>query len=221
MRIAVATLTRDRLPYTQHCFRRLREHAGCDYDHYVLDQGSGDGTVEWLRSQPVEILALNENIGISRGFNLLFDEAFNPADYDVIVRFDNDCELVQPDTLKTVCELALQGGAILSPRILGLNNPPPVLRELRIGDEIILDIAQIGGIFQATPAWLYHDGVFRYRETNPTWGLDDVDVCGWWRNQGGTVGYVKRFEAWHYESTNAQAQRFPAYHQRKLLEMAA
>ena len=44
MKFAVLTLTRDRLEYTQHCFETLRQNAGCDYDHYVLDQGSEDGT---------------------------------------------------------------------------------------------------------------------------------------------------------------------------------
>jgi GT2 family glycosyltransferase len=46
MNVAVLTLTRDRLPYTQHCFATLKENAGCDYDHIVLDQGSTDGTAE-------------------------------------------------------------------------------------------------------------------------------------------------------------------------------
>ncbi len=48
MRIAVLTLTRDRLDYTQHCFQTLQEFAGCDFDHYVLDQGSTDDTVDCL-----------------------------------------------------------------------------------------------------------------------------------------------------------------------------
>ena len=48
MRVAVLSLTRDRLVYTRHCFAKLHEFAGCEFDHYVLDQGSKDGTDEWL-----------------------------------------------------------------------------------------------------------------------------------------------------------------------------
>ena len=48
---AVLTLCRDRLAYTQHCFETLRDNAGCDFDHFVLDQGSMDGTDEWLEQQ--------------------------------------------------------------------------------------------------------------------------------------------------------------------------
>jgi GT2 family glycosyltransferase len=68
VRIAVVTLTRDRLEYTKHCFETLRVNAGCDYDHFVLDQGSGDGTAEWLiRQDDLEVVPLAENVGICRG----------------------------------------------------------------------------------------------------------------------------------------------------------
>jgi GT2 family glycosyltransferase len=219
MRVAVLTLTRDRLDYTRHCFAQLHENAGCDFDHFVLDQGSTDGTPEWLRDEydPHALALLPANLGISRGLNTLLDE-FDLDDYDVIVKIDNDCELVQPNTLRDVCDLAVAGGCLLSPRILGLNQPPQATRELRIGDEIILDIPQIGGIFLAAPSWLYDE--FRYSETNPPWGVDDVEVCAWWRRRGGTCGYVKRLEAWHYEGTAGQERRWPDYFTRKRSEMA-
>lgn len=220
MRVAVLTLTRDRLQFTRHCFDRLYENAGCSFDHYVLDQGSTDGTREWLEHEPhLEVCALNENIGISCGMNLLLDEMVNPDDYDCIVKFDNDCELVQPDTLRRVCELCLEGGALLSPRILGLRNPPQHTRELQIGGEIVLDVPQIGGIFLACPADWY-DG-FRYDEGNPAWGLDDVQICAEWRAAGGTCGYVRDLEAWHYLGTDGQRADQPEYFVRKDREYAA
>jgi GT2 family glycosyltransferase len=70
------TLTRERLDYTKHCFRSLKENAGCVYDHYVLDQGSTDGTPEWLLSDPLlDVLAVDENIGCCRGWNALVELA--------------------------------------------------------------------------------------------------------------------------------------------------
>jgi glycosyltransferase involved in cell wall biosynthesis len=196
----------------------LQENAGCDYDHYVLDQASEDGTGQWLRDEydPDYVACSPTNVGISRGMNTLLDWATESAEYDVVVKFDNDCELTQPNTLRDVCHLALVGGALLSPRICGLQNPPTATREARIGDETILDVPQIGGIFLAAPAWVYDD--FRYTETNPAWGMDDVEVCGWFRAQGGTCGYVKRLEAWHYETTGGQHARFPGYFARTILE---
>jgi hypothetical protein len=137
--------------------------------------------------------------------------------YDVVVKFDNDCELRQPNTLRDVCALTVEGGALLSPRILGLRNPPVMLRAARIGAETILEVAQIGGIFLAAPAWVYADG-YRFDEDAPAWGTDDVSLCAWWRGQGGTVGYVKRLEAWHYETTDGQHDTFPSYFDRRVLE---
>ena len=216
--IAVLTLTRDRLDYTQHCFEKLHEFAGCDFDHFVVDQGSQDGTREWLRGYDgiKSLTTLDQNIGVCRALNFVIKQAFIVDDYDVIVKFDNDCELTQPNTLRDVADLAHEGGCILSPRILGLRNPPQAVRELRVGDETILDVPQIGGIFMAVPGWVY--GEFRYNESNPLYGRDDVDICHWWRMQGGTCGYVKRLEAWHYRTTDGQHDDYDWYFERRVAE---
>jgi len=214
VRIAVLTLTRDRLGYSRHCFERLRELSGASYDHYVLDQGSKDGTIDWLMGQSFrQVCLLNQNRGITAGLNHLLTHV--PADqYDVIVKFDNDCELIQENTLRDVCDLVVAGNTILSPRILGLRNAPASTGEFAIGGEQILDIPQIGGIFLAAPASIYAQG-FRYDESNIE---DDVQLCWWWRGQGERCGYVKRLEAWHYETTDGQWQRFPEYFKRRVLE---
>jgi len=216
MRVAVLTLTRDRLDYTRHCFNALRENAGCDYDHYVLDQGSTDGTQEWLMDdESLDLTLLDGNVGISPGFNTLLD-LIDPGDYDVIVRMDNDCEVVTPGTLAGVARLAVEAEALLSPRILGLNNPPQPTRHVQIAGELVWDIPQIGGIFIAAPAGIYRQ--FRYDERNPPWGHDDVQLCAWFRDRGGMCGYVPRFEAWHYESTRGQGERYPDYFARRVRE---
>lgn len=218
------TLTRDRLAYTQHCFEMLRRYAGCAYDHYVLDQASEDGTAEWLlhadlggeANSITSVIFGRENIGISRGMNKLLDDV-KDAGYDAIVKFDNDCELVEPDTLRVVCELAIEGGCLLSPRVRGLKQPPSPSGAFRIGDETIYDIPQIGGIFLAAPGSWYER--FRYSESNPRWGGDDVEVCRAFRDAGGKCGYVQRLTAWHYETTVGQEQRFADYFTRKYAEM--
>jgi hypothetical protein len=218
LRVAVLSLLRDRLEYSQHCFSKLRKYAGCEYDHFVLDQGSSDGTQRWLMNGVYEGVSLQrENIGISRGMNVLIDMAQAAATYDVYVKFDNDCELTQPNTLRDVCRLVLDdGNTLLSPRILGLNNPPAMTGMFLIGDEEIMDIPQIGGIFLAAPARVYDE--YRYPTDGPVWGMDDAHICHWWRGKGGRCGYVKRFEANHYETTTGQWARYPEYFERTLAE---
>jgi Glycosyl transferase family 2 len=218
VKVAVLTLTRDRLQYTKHCFARLHEFAGCEFDHYVLDQGSADGTWQWLmncRFAFAHLSLLRENVGISRGVNQLLDRT-QAKDYDVIVKFDNDCELTQPDTLRIVSELALEGDALLSPVIAGLNRPPAARGQFKIKGETILDIPQIGGVFLAAPAEVFK--TFRYDERNPVWGADDAQFCAWYRVHGGRCGYVARLEANHYETTSGQHSRYPEYFERTLAE---
>lgn len=221
MRIAVLTLTRDRLDYTKHCFKSLRRNAGCEFDHFVLDQGSRDGTRDWLERElqkcRIEGLILKrENVGISVGMNHLLAE-IDLMDYDVVVKFDNDCEVLMPDTLRDVAALADKGSCLLSPTILGLQQPPLPVGEFTIAGEEILDIPQIGGIFLAAPGWVYQ--FFRYDPRAPKWGTDDVFICAWFRQIGGRCGYVKRLSANHYETTDGQRVRFPDYFERKDQEL--
>lgn len=218
MRIAVLTLTRDRLDYTTHCFTTLYKLAGCDYEHFVLDQGSTDGTAGWLRGYDFigrhHVTFLNENIGIHAGMNRLLDQLDDS--YDAIVKFDNDCELTQRNTLRDTARLAVLGDSLLSPQIHGLRNPPAPIGTYHIAGETILQVNQIGGIFLAAPAWVYRD--FRYDESLPVWGGDDGLICGWFRQRGGRVGYVQRLNANHYETTDGQWERYPDYFARKTAE---
>jgi GT2 family glycosyltransferase len=219
VKIAVLTMTRDRLDYTQACFASLHEYAGCDFDHYVLDQGSDDGTQDWLQGELQDdrifiLLEEPENIGRTRALTRLVALTAENDDYDVIITFDNDCELTQPNTIRDLANLVDEGGCILSPRVLGLRNTPQSTRELVIGDEPILDVPQIGGICMAIPAWVFDE--FRYDESQLMY--DDIHICGWFRQQGGTCGYVKRLECWHYETTDGQHARYPEYFERRVLE---
>lgn len=221
MRSAVLTLTRDRLAYTRHCFQTLRDHAGCDFDWYVLDQGSKDGTGAWLLEQPdLDVTLLHENIGICRGLNLLLDEAVNPADYDVIVRFDNDCEVLQPGTLEAVCVAAAETGWIVAPRVLGLRNPPATLEQVAAVGHQIGIVHHLGGIFMAIPAHLFSEHGYRYDETQPAWAGDEL-ICPWWTSKGGRSGYLHGYAVNHYLTTDGQASDDADYWRRKLTEMAA
>lgn len=225
MKIAVVSLTRDRLDLTKHCFAALRANAGCEYDHFVWDNGSTDGTVEWLdewvETPPTTTKSVLGNIGISRAMNELLrivEQESSDDPYDVIVKFDNDCELLTPNTLRDVCDLVHRYGLILSPTIHGLRNTPRTLgTPLSLGGALVDEKAQIGGVFLAAPADLYDE--FRYSESNPKWGGDDVEVCAWWRSQGGKCGYVRGYAANH--ATDQQQEMYPAYFERKHAEMSA
>jgi hypothetical protein len=220
MKIAVITMTRDRLDYTKHCFASLEVNAGCDYDHYVLDNASEDETVNWLSgwaSVPGRsAFFASENLGICRGANWLLDR-LDPERYDVIVRYDNDCQVTQPDTLKTTAELAATYGAIVSPRVSGLLNPPATLRTVSLGGHLLDETAILGGIFMAIPSQLFWEHGFRYDE-NAHLHSGDEAIVPWWRARGGVCGYLQGYSVTHYETTSGQRERYPDYFARKDLE---
>jgi GT2 family glycosyltransferase len=214
MRVAVLSLTRDRLAYTQHCFQALHDNAGCDFDHYVYDQGSGDGTVEWLRDiyDPDTLVAAPDNIGISRGLNKLLALTAD-VPYDVIVKFDNDCQPLTENVLRDCAQFVCDHPDwLISPRIEGLQGPPGTLEELDFPEGKVLRKGQIGGIFLAAHASVYE--TFRYDESNPVWGMDDVQIS----KHAPNVGYLDAHVANHYLTTAGQWADMPDYWARKKAE---
>src|SRR5581483_89126 len=216
MRVAVLSLCRDRLWATQHCFGLLQALAGTPFVHFVLDQGSEDGSEEWLREdyQPMLLVEMKGNVGISRGINILLD-GIHVDDYDLIVKFDNDCELTQPDTLKVAAELvAAHPEWIVSPHILGLNDTVQISHEETIDGVRVGVIGRIGGVFMAAPASLYQ--TYRHDINNPIWGMDDVHLGAYWQQQGGRLGYLLDYPASH--NTQWQRTQDPVYFERKMAE---
>lgn len=217
MRVAVLSLTRDRLDYTKRNFALLRENAGCPFDLYVFDNGSIDGTGNWLMDEDdagrLYARWSPDNIGICSALNRLLDSA-GAENYDVVVRFDNDCEVRQPGTLKKVCEVALKYDMIVAPKVLGLRNPPAVREEIDVGGDTIEVTGILGGVFMAIPAHLFTDG-FRYDEGSPLWGGDEY-ICSWWQERGGLCGYLKGWEVLH--DTDQHHADHPEHFERRVLE---
>lgn len=215
MDIAVLTLTRDRVDYSRHCFGSLLDNAGVEFDHFVLDQASEDDTVAFLDEyHPHGLVLMDENVGIHRGWNLLLDEA--GPDYDVYVTFDNDCEVTMFGTLAACADAVLDGDWIVTPTVLGLNQPlkpgpPQEARGHRVGETRI-----VGGICRAMPGKFVRDG-FRFNEDQPYWGGDERWIA---RKFPGRVGWLLDWTVNHYKTTNGQQADLPHYFNRKFAEMA-
>ena len=225
MKIAVYSITRDRLFYTKLCFNSLKEKAGIEYDHYVFDNGSKDGTVEWLKEniglfEKVEYSG--ENQGISKASNRAIENILNSGkNYDMIVKFDNDCFVETMGTLKTMSELFEQypnNLMVISPSVNGLVNSPPIKSIDTMGKHGFAHTNIVGGLFHCTSPKLYTEKGFRYNENLPLGKGQDDEVCLFARMWGGFVGYVQKVFVQHYETTDGQAKRFPDYFKRKWSE---
>jgi len=231
MKVAIYTLTRDRLEYTKHCFSVLREKAGYPFDHFVVDNGSEDGTAEWLAKNAKDFEAItrfSENKGISEGSNqalrmIAFKEENCGQKYDLIIKMDNDCEVVTQDILQkivriyeTVIDFENIPKYILSPRVQGINNQPSRVRMDTILGHAIGLTAIVGGLFHVVPRGVYKQ--YTYPLNTPKARGQDDDFCAWARKEGHEVGYIEDLIVNHYETTNGQAQRFPKYFERKRQE---
>jgi hypothetical protein len=166
------------------------------------------------RGRLEHVVLERENIGCCPGWNRLV-KVLDPETYDVVVCFDNDCELIQPDTLSVVAGVAFRSGQIVSPHVLGLRNPPPTIGKHTVDWLSISETAILGNIFMAIPAKLLLD--FRWDERHPVWAGGE-SVTAWHRSRGGWCGYVDGYQCWHYETTVGQARRFPEYYHRRILE---
>lgn len=234
MRIAIYSLTRDRLAYTQACLASLYQNAGMPFDHYVWDNGSTDGTVQWLDGEIARMDAAEDpcgltvhnsatNVGISVASNRCIYQILRHNNYDYIIKADNDAYVRTPNILPQICEVAQSAGEnwILSPRVSGLNKQPTRHRTVTIAGHPVGVTPIVGGLFHVLPADVYrrYMDAGGYPENLPLAKGQDDHLCHWFKTtQRGQCGYIEDLEVEHYEGTDAQARRYPEYFSRKFLE---
>jgi GT2 family glycosyltransferase len=109
--ITIVIATWNGLDYTRRCLDTLRQntrHPG--YAIRVVDNGSTDGTFEYLKTQPAISLSSNSsNLGFAKANNLAIRAT--PPDHDIVL-LNNDTEIHQADWLTR-----LQSAACSAPDI--------------------------------------------------------------------------------------------------------
>jgi GT2 family glycosyltransferase len=214
MKVALFTLTKDRLEYTKQTFKSLKKKTHIPYDHFVLDQGSKDGTVDWLNSfthklGKIYVYPLNMNIGINRGVNYIVDKIGDR--YDIIVKIDNDVEIETDGWLEKMIKV-LAPKSVISPYVKGLiDNRGGVNRYSHIKELNIGLTPFIGGICMIghRKAWNEDSGGWEYPRPKHAGG--DKAFCQKLELAGYKFGYVENVIIKHIESTTGQHERYPDY----------
>jgi len=206
MRIAIYTLTRDRLDYTKRFFEQLGK-CGVEYDHFVLDNGSQDGTPDYLKTLNLKWLHCSEdNKGLWKGIELILKETDGFKGYDYVLKLDNDLEFPQDDWLKYLIDLYEKNDFdCLSPFVEGICDGKGGVERIKKG-EISL-VHQLGGAcLLSTP---YH-----YTAPMPNLGK----AMGWdsWFSTGNKCGICENIKVKH--DTKKQEEEKPDYYKRKCRE---
>ena len=138
--VAVVIPSWNSLAYLPCCIDSLREQEG-EIELLVVDNGSGDGSVEYLEREKVPHVSLPQNVGFAAAVNLGAARTRAPA----VLALNADTAL-EPGCLRTLLD-ALQGDATLGgvqPRILQLedgesNSSPEAARLYSAGQALTRD----------------------------------------------------------------------------------
>lgn len=103
--IAIVILTWNGLKYTRRCLESLNLSSMPAWvEVIVVDNGSSDGTVEFLRKiNGIRLIENKKNLGYSRAVNMGIRAAKEDAD---IVLLNNDVELIESNWLDRLSEIA-------------------------------------------------------------------------------------------------------------------
>ena len=240
-KVVVFSITRDRLEYTKTCFGSFLDNGGYpNFDWYLIDNGSTDGTVEWIFDWDLDdylnwYYRFDTNQGLSKAYNYGIKKIFEPPqnNYDYVVHFDNDCFVITPKTLSSIIAIYEKYPQfrdwVLSPQVAGLQNQPmrhkmytpdneiPLLSETVIGE-----VHNIGHLFMVVPTHIYRKFILNggYPESMAKARGQDVYFCEWLRSNGYHVGYVENLVVQHYRTVHQQALDYPEYWKRKREEQS-
>jgi len=97
-RVTIIILTWNGLDYTKRCLETLRQQTEFhDYEVIVVDNGSTDGSVEYLRAtQGVILIENSSNLGFAKANNQAIEVSDKNSD---VVLLNNDTETLQSDWL--------------------------------------------------------------------------------------------------------------------------
>lgn len=220
-RVAIFTLSYDRKDYTTRMWESLNRSTKYPFDWFVLDQGSTDGSVEYLESlqdSRVHLIKEKTNLGITRASNKLLEEIL-PKNYDIIIKIDNDCEFLTKDWLESLIDLWKRNHVLyISPYVEGLVDNPGGAQRVGvayIGPYMVEVTLHIGGIFAFISAKAYAN--FRWTDQF-LHGDQDTEASIAFRELGYMPCYLPLHRVSHMDTTSGQKQKYPEYFERRKTE---
>jgi glycosyltransferase involved in cell wall biosynthesis len=218
LKVAIFTLTYNRLDYTKRMFSAVKKFTNYQYDHYVVDNGSTDGTVEYLGKKDLKVIYNKVNVGISKASNQALDAIGN--NYDIIIKMDNDCEVESDKWLETIIDVYERSGQyIISPYVEGLVDSPGGVKRIRngyIGRHTLGLTTHLGGLCIAAPYKVYQG--FRWEEEDFLHSSQDYIFSQHCLKQRYALAYLENIRVMHMDTTVGQQEKYPEYFEKRMKE---
>ncbi len=151
MKVAAITITKNRLDLTKKTVESFNAKTSVDF-HLFVDNGSDDGTQEYLKQ--FNRVELGTNEGITDAFKIGFSQL---KGYDFILKLDNDIETVTDDIIARMLEFYRLNGLnfVCSPVDLNLDPAfaPIEYKKDNLKGFNVSYVSHTGGAFQLIP---YH-----------------------------------------------------------------
>jgi glycosyltransferase involved in cell wall biosynthesis len=190
------------------------------YAHIVIDNGSKDGSYEWLKEEGFNVIRNEENMGITFATKQGYDW-LTKIGVDIIIQMDSDCEVITPNILAKINEFFTLNSQssrpekfVIGPVVKGIDTPPKIALKETLGKFKIDRIGHMGGIFRAMMMKDYTEAMLGCGET--PYG-DDRVINAYFTSHGFKMGYLSELEINHFETTKGQEKRYPEYFNKKYI----
>jgi len=128
MKIAAVIVTYNRLECLKRCFAALHSQSRLPDEIIIVNNGSTDGTGQWLSEQSGLTVITQKNLGGAGGFRTGFQNAFERG-YDWVWSMDDD-GVPTADCLKRLLEFPDANVTFRSPLVLAIETPDLLAFEL-------------------------------------------------------------------------------------------
>lgn len=190
-RVAAITITFNRLELTKRTIDSFYSKTNVDY-HLFIDNGSTDGTQEWIKQ--FDNIQLDKNYGIAYALATAVNAI---KDFDYILKLDNDIETVTEDILNRMLEFHEKAGDkyVCSPvdLLLDRNYAPPVLWKGNVKGFHVEHVSHTGGAFQLMPQKICRELCKDFRHL----AKGDYMIGHFYRRKGYKPTYLKDLEMKH------------------------
>ncbi|TPG65580.1 glycosyltransferase [Hymenobacter nivis] len=184
--IAALVVTYNRLADLKKCLDTLREQTHRLDAIFIVNNGSTDGTAEWLATQTDLLVTTQANLGGAGGFATGIDTAYR-AGHTWIWCMDDDC-LAAPDALAALVAAPNLGPCIKNSMSVSVNSRDELAFFVDRPNQAYRKVSDMTGVDLIYGVASFFNGTLVHRKVVETIGIPDKKLFIW----GDEVEYMTR-----------------------------